>query len=399
MASVISASTTSTTALTLSGDTTGILELKTGSVPTTAMTISSSGNIRFGVAATNNGIVDINTGTGTYIIDWVAASGARGFAVDSSGQVITVDGTASSPVISFRDDLNTGIFRATTDTLGFSTGGLERMRINSSGNVGIGTSSIGARLDIVGTTGTMRITSSTGTNGVNLRVNNTGGDFYFGRENSTGGAFGVTAYSSLLWSEGAYPMVFATNNAERMRITAGGSVGIGTNNPGGFFEVKGGNGNQVNLNNGGEQFTQVNWLNNGNVKAYQWYDNTNDRMQFQTGASGGVYLANGGTSWTSASDERLKDIIEPITNATQKISRLRAVIGKYKTDEKNIRRSFLIAQDVQAVLPEAVNQSNDEIGTLGLSYTETIPLLVAAIKEQQAMIEELTNRIKKLEGV
>jgi hypothetical protein len=95
----------------------------------------------------------------------------------------------------------------------------------------------------------------------------------------------------------------------------------------------------------------------------------------------GVRLANGGTSWASDSDERVKDIIEPITDAANKVSTLRAVIGKYKTDEEGTRRAFLIAQDVQAVLPEAVF---DEQGTLMLQYTDTIPLLVAAIKELKA---------------
>ena len=103
--------------------------------------------------------------------------------------------------------------------------------------------------------------------------------------------------------------------------------------------------------------------------------------------SNGVQLAAAGTSWTSLSDERKKDIIEPISNASEKLSSLRSVIGKYKTDDDNVRRSFLIAQDVQAVLPEAISNmvppegSEDETEYLGLSYTDVIPLLVAAINE------------------
>ena len=68
---------------------------------------------------------------------------------------------------------------------------------------------------------------------------------------------------------------------------------------------------------------------------------------------------------------------------------LRTVIGKYKTDEEGTRRSFLIAQDVQAVLPEAVVEQEDEIGTLSLAYTDVIPLLTAAIKEQQTIINDI----------
>jgi hypothetical protein len=112
----------------------------------------------------------------------------------------------------------------------------------------------------------------------------------------------------------------------------------------------------------------------------------------------GQYMVNGSTAWTATSDERLKDIIEPITDAANKVSTLRAVIGKFKKDAEGTRRSFLIAQDVQAVLPEAVTVQEDEFGTLGVQYTEVIPLLVAAIKEQQALIESLTTRLAALEG-
>jgi hypothetical protein len=110
---------------------------------------------------------------------------------------------------------------------------------------------------------------------------------------------------------------------------------------------------------------------------------------------GGVYL-NGAsaTSWTAVSDETRKVIIEPITDAANKVSTLRAVIGRLKTDDESVRRPYLIAQDVQAVLPEAVSQAEDKEGAvLGLSYTEVIPLLVAAIKEQQATIIQLKARL------
>ena len=107
----------------------------------------------------------------------------------------------------------------------------------------------------------------------------------------------------------------------------------------------------------------------------------------------GVQLTAGATSWSSLSDERMKEIIEPITDAANKVSTLRAVIGKYKTDIADVRRSFLIAQDVQKVLPEAVSENEDEQKTLSLRYSDTIPLLVAAIQEQQAQIAQLTQRL------
>jgi hypothetical protein len=56
----------------------------------------------------------------------------------------------------------------------------------------------------------------------------------------------------------------------------------------------------------------------------------------------------------------------------------------------------LIAQDVEAVLPEAVESSNPD--ELGLRYTEVIPLLVAALKEAKERIETLEAKVAALEG-
>lgn len=111
----------------------------------------------------------------------------------------------------------------------------------------------------------------------------------------------------------------------------------------------------------------------------------------------GLYIAPNANTWTSGSDEKTKDVIEPIIDAIDKISTLRSVIGKYKTDKEGTRRSFLIAQDVQKVLPEAVNVSPD--GTLGLQYTDVIPLLVAAINELNVKLDAQSLEIKALQGV
>jgi hypothetical protein len=125
-------------------------------------------------------------------------------------------------------------------------------------------------------------------------------------------------------------------------------------------------------------------------------------LQVQVGATGGVQLASGATSWTSMSDERLKDIIEPISDAVSKLLTLRTVIGKYKVDAPQVRRVFVIAQDVEKVLPEAVSKStvslDDPEEFLGVAYSELIPLLIAGFKEQQATIETLEARIAALES-
>ena len=121
---------------------------------------------------------------------------------------------------------------------------------------------------------------------------------------------------------------------------------------------------------------------------------------FVVNASGGVYLTSTGTSWTSNSDERLKENLVPIENGLEKVCSLRSVIGNFIADETKKKTPFLIAQDVEAVLPEAVSRTtlkDDESGTeyLGVSYTETIPLLVAAIKELKAEVDSLKAQLNK----
>jgi len=120
-----------------------------------------------------------------------------------------------------------------------------------------------------------------------------------------------------------------------------------------------------------------------------------------TVSTGGVYLNNFATSWSSASDERDKENLTNITNAVDNLMTLRTVKGNY-IENPDAGKAFLIAQDVQAFLPEAVSvrNKNDDVEDqrLGLDYQQLIPVLVAAIKEQQETITALEARIAALES-
>ena len=114
--------------------------------------------------------------------------------------------------------------------------------------------------------------------------------------------------------------------------------------------------------------------------------------------SAGVQLPSNGTSWNTLSDERDKINLSPITDALDKVNTLRTVTGRYKEDIEGTSRAFLIAQDVEKVLPEAVWKDDDEKETLRLSYTEVIPLLIASIKELTEKNNNLETRLKSLEN-
>jgi hypothetical protein len=179
----------------------------------------------------------------------------------------------------------------------------------------------------------------------------------------------------------------AASSTERMRITSAGDVSIGLAGTGDRTLL-------VQTNTSGSPYISLSAA--GVDSGLIWFDRATSRLNVRSSNGGGVYLAASGTSWTSASDERKKDIIEPITNALNKIDVLRTVIGKYKTDKEDARRPFLIAQDVQAVFPEAVDSQNPE--DLGVAYGDMIPLLVKAIQELNAKVDTQAARIAALES-
>ena len=110
------------------------------------------------------------------------------------------------------------------------------------------------------------------------------------------------------------------------------------------------------------------------------FANSNIWTVWNDGGSG-VYLTNGNSSWTGVSDERVKNIERNIENACDIIKDWRTVIFSWKYDTPDNLNVGLIAQDVIKTLPEAVDTNQDEDKTLGVRYTEVIPVLVKAIQE------------------
>ena len=120
-------------------------------------------------------------------------------------------------------------------------------------------------------------------------------------------------------------------------------------------------------------------------------------------SSTGVYITDGGTSWTGSSDERLKENIVELTDVLDKVRDFRCVEYNLIADEADSKKIGFIAQDWQEDYSQVVSQDND--GNLGMQYTETIPILLKAIQEQQTLIEaqattitDLTTRIETLEN-
>jgi hypothetical protein len=116
-----------------------------------------------------------------------------------------------------------------------------------------------------------------------------------------------------------------------------------------------------------------------------------------TNVSGGVALVNGGTSWSSYSDLRLKHDVVPITNAIDSILKIDPIFFKWNDRPADQQRSIGVsAQSVEKVFPELIDRSgiyDVEGGAMQVRYTELIPVLLASIQEQQAIIESLKARL------
>jgi hypothetical protein len=89
----------------------------------------------------------------------------------------------------------------------------------------------------------------------------------------------------------------------------------------------------------------------------------------------------------STSDERLKEDIEPLEYGLDEVMKLRPVTYNWKDRDDDSRTIGLLAQEVEAVIDEAVNVAPDEIGSRGVRYTNMVPVLIKAIQEQQKVID------------
>jgi len=157
----------------------------------------------------------------------VAVPGVQGPIGLTGSVTIAQAGTAAEPGIRFESDTNTGIYSPGADQLAVSTGGTGRLFIDGSGRVGIGTSSPGAKLHVVGSAGTNFGVSDGSAYG--LRIDN---GIAYGLTGSTIHGVDQTFFGSYqpLTLNGSQ-LGFAIGGTERLRIDSSGNVGIGTSSP------------------------------------------------------------------------------------------------------------------------------------------------------------------------
>jgi hypothetical protein len=262
------------------------------------------------------------------------------------------------------------------------TNGADRVHVTSAGNVGIGTSTPGEKLDVP--------------NG-NIQCGN---DIAAGRYNiGSNGAY-LTRYSSdgsigLITPQGS--VLFGTNATERMRIHSTGHISID-------------NSTLYSDGNLGTAILQVRTV-VGTRSAIAVIANTTGSVNGMgfvnpNGTIGTINMSGSTTTYVTSSDYRLKDITGAVTGSEAKnfIMALQPKQGTWKADGSKF--VGFLAHEFQEVSPSSVSGEKDAVDEDGkpiyqamqAATSEVMANLIAFIQEQQAQIEQLHARVAELEA-
>jgi hypothetical protein len=300
-----------------------------------------------------------------------------------------VDGTAAAPALR-GTDTNTGIFFPAADTIAFAEGGAEAMRINSSGFVGIGTTTPSQLVTVGNTTATrgqVYVQSPSGSSPT-VTLDNA----------ATASGHSYTLYSGAP-NAGDFAIYDATAAAYRAIIDSSGNLLVGTTS-------------SSNMNGIGSKQTDA-----GNQCFSAWNSATSGTRYLAYFGTGSTYTnvgaitSNGtSTSYVTSSDYRLKNTVVPMTGALNRIAALKPVTYKWNAD--NSDSEGFIAHELAEVCPQAVIGEKDAVETYmdedgveqtrpkyqGIDTSFLVATLTAAIQELKAIVDTQAARITALEA-
>ncbi len=275
----------------------------------------------------------------------------------------------------------------------------------------------GADLDTLGHSGDnwLTVKGNTGLVGLNnsspslarLNVAHAGdGEYlYSGSHTHASGAKGIhLSFTGTGYDIADYYLYCGDGSGANMVVGGNGRVGIGVSDPDEMLEVKTGSADTgININGGASKSAFITFRKADTEFWWIGNDHSNsDRFYIKDGSGDGAYLAQNSTAtpgWTGTSDLNLKTDISVISDALSKVNKIRGVNfkwKKYKSDgsspntKRDVNRIGVIAQEINEVLPEAVDSSVS--GEWGVAYTGIIPLLIEAVKELSAKVKVLENK-------
>ena len=323
------------------------------------------------------------------------------------------DGSASAPSLTNSGDTNTGMFFPAADTIAFAEGGTEAMRLDSSGNMGLGVTpsawgTYSGVLDLKGN-GSIAAYNQALTLWANAYYNGTNIIY----KTSTGaGFYQIAANQHHNWYNAPSGTAGATvTMTQAMTLDASGNLLVGTTSSTKHVLKKDNNNNeatQFDNSNTSSPYVSLFFMSGAspnNSTNYFWSCVDGGITTRATLRSNGG-LANYSGNNVNLSDRREKTNFAPAGDYLAKICAIPVQTFNYidqNLEEDDGLTLGVVAQDVQAVAPELVLESNwagkDEEPKMRLSIyqTDLQYALMKCIQEQQALITSLTARIEALE--
>jgi hypothetical protein len=318
----------------------------------------------------------VNSGTNVSLIPngtVGAGSGSAHIRFEDNTSIATDNGSFGQVLMVQDNDFRIGSNRTGTGSylpMAFYTGGSERVRIDTSGNVGIGTSSPSSVISGVATV---------------LQVQN-GNLAALALNNSTAKKFSISSQvsSSLVFYD-------ETASAERVRIDSSGNLLVGITTPIHSMRVRA---------HGGYASTGTGQFNiDSNVTDFEWVLRTGQRQLFYVNNASVVASLSATGVWTNASDARYKENIRPITYGLAEVMQLQP--RAYNVIGSNKEEIGFVAQEVEPLLPELVDSTHNSVtdeDRLTLSYGQMSAVLVKAIQELKAELDTVKAELAALKG-
>jgi hypothetical protein len=386
--------------------TTGAASLNIYTSSTRAITIDSSQRVGIGTTAPDT---KANVVKNALTKSWSADTDDV-LSVENSG-TCNVDfraGSSSSTYLMFSDgDARARGYAAYlhgSDALLFGAAGSERARIDSSGRVLIGTSTSASAGDAQYGRFFMLANTADATGGAILGLGRneaatsiTAGELLgqLSFTSSNGSEFArISAEADAAAGTNDYPgrLVFSTtadgasSPTERMRISANGNIDYGS------FSLTGATQGRRYSDGGRLGRSSVN--STATAPHHEFYNPNGNVGSIQTDGSS--------TSYNTSSDYRLKENVAPLTGAIERVNDLQVHRFNFLADPSKTVDGF-IAHEAQAVVPECVTGTKDEVDDegnpvyQGIDQSKLVPLLTAALQEAISRIETLEAKVAALE--
>jgi hypothetical protein len=282
-----------------------------------------------------------------------------------------VSSTTENAGIDFGDpddrDIGRVRYNNIDNSMVFHTNAAEQMRIDSTGRVGLGTTSPDVKLDIVDTAADvqLRVYKFDGTNNTRLTLtaDDSGAKIHY-RDATNGGA-----------------LRFNNNAGEMARFDSSSNLLVGDTSAA--------------FNNTAKTVIRPssdNWVIKPTVcTSFNRTASDGDILEFYRGSSsnvGSISVTSSATAYNTSSDQRLKDNIVDAPSASDDIDAIQVRSFDWKADGSH-QKYGMVAQELQGVAPEAVSGDTDSDDMMGVDYSKLVPMMLKEIQSLRARVAQL----------